>query len=253
MSVAVEKSAWRQALPEIPKWKIDYTQEKVKEVYAKIFRPLKNCILTEKVNHEILQLIKDNKILITKKGELALLQSLSAYSNCILNPKLIRILTYQIVANLDMINDGVPIPSFSGIPHGQWIPLKIVGFLPLSTESSSAVRQKCIKMVLLIIDGAYAGFTVIRIVPLNYLPIFARDLGFSQRRKYESPEDLLDLIFIAWAEPSPADNISVEKYWLTANIKKKNFRIIRLRKPTRREVEFSIDESEEGDEGSNVT
>lgn len=236
MAITAEATPeWKLALPPIPKWDIDGVRHKAQWFSRHVFAPFHNLTIDANVVDEVLDALAECDTPLTERGVHAVRLTLQQHVGHVMDKKAIRIFSYQCAANFHDINDGIPIPAFTGIPQGQWVPLRIVGFMQPG--------PKTIPMCCLIVDGRYAGFTVVKHVPFGMLPIFARDVGYSQRRKYEEPADLVQLLFAAWIEPSPATRIQFTKYWLTTYMHRHNYALIKERKPTARELEAADDDA----------
>jgi hypothetical protein len=169
---------------------------------------------------------------IPRVAVLAALETLLPHSEKVLTPELQRLLCLQFAANWESIKKGVPVNKFTGVGQAMWLPVEILGF-----ENEQRGKHIFAKMHVDIIDGLYAGYQAIRVVPYGFLHILGRDLGYMRRRPYEEPKDLKGFRFAAWVNPSAKDDIQFDKYWLTSAMEKSNNALVKQRKPTERELE----------------
>jgi hypothetical protein len=163
---------------------------------------------------------------------LALIETLLPHDNDVMTKDVARLLCFQIVANAQQLKNGVPIRQFTGVSVAEWVPMEIMGFSAVKRGSKDLARVH-----LRVLDGVYAGFPAERIMPFGFLYIFANDLGFSRKRPYEEPKDLVDMQFAAWLEPSASDDLKFDRYWLTTAMAKHNDALVKRRKPTDKELE----------------
>lgn len=163
---------------------------------------------------------------------LALLETLLPHDRCQMSKEIARLLCFQIIANTQQLKDGVAIRKFTGVSKAEWVPMEIMGFAGIKRGAKDLAQ-----MHLRVLDGVYAGFSAQRVMPFGFLFIFANDLGFSWKRPYEHPKDLVDMQFAAWLEPSSSDDLKFDKYWLTTSMAKHNDALVKKRKPTDKELE----------------
>lgn len=163
---------------------------------------------------------------------LALLETLLPHDKQAMTKDIARLLCFQIVANEKQLKDGVALRIFTGVSKPEWVPMEILGFSGIKRGSKDLAQVH-----LRVLDGVYAGFSAQRIMPFGFLFIFANDLGFSWKRRYEHPRDLEDMQFAAWLEPCSSDDLKFDKYWLTTAMAKHNDALVKKRKPTEKEIE----------------
>lgn len=224
--------SWKNELPKLPSWKPSKTLEKAKELYKKIFFKYPTAIMNaenrEYLAAELAKHFKFNR----NSSFLALIETLVPHDNKQMSKETARLLCFQLVVNFKCLKDGVAIRKFTGVSKAEWVPMEILGFSGVKRGAKDLAQ-----MHLRILDGAYAGFSAQRIMPFGFLYIFANDLGFSWKRPYEHPNDLVDLQFAAWLEPSSSDDLKFDRYWLTTAMAKHNDALVKKRKPTDKELE----------------
>jgi hypothetical protein len=226
---------WKRDLPPLPRWDLVKTRERANKIYD-IVRLMKTTVLTTDIRAELAGILQ-NEFSLSDKATLAAMNTLLPYHEKELTNELARILCFQFAANWAEIKKGHPVHKFTGVPAAMWIPLEIRSF-----AAQQRGRHVFTKMLARILDGCYAGYEAERVFPVGYLPVFARDLGYSRRRMYEEPSDLVLFKFAAWVEPSSKEDIQFSKYWLTPYMEKHNTYLAKKRKPTEKELEGSHEE-----------
>lgn len=231
--------SWKNELPKLPSWKPDKVLAKAKALYREVFFKYPTVTMDAE-NREYLALELKKHLKFNREASfMALLETLLPHDKCEMTKDIARLLCFQIVVNEKQLKDGIPVREFTGVSKAEWIPLEIVGISSVKRGSKDLAQLK-----LRVLDGVYAGFPAKRIMPFGFLFIFANDLGFSWKRPYEHPHDLLDMQFAAWLEPSSSDDLKFDKYWLTTAMAKHNDALVKKRKPTEKELEN--DDTEDG-------
>lgn len=225
--------SWKSELPKIPKWNLDKVEAKAKEAYKGPLRVYKTIPLDREVRKSLVEsLLEAMGLKEHKKAGLAALETLLPFDGQRITDGLARTLAYQIAANSQQIREGVPIKKFTGVAVPQWVPMEILGFTPAQRGTKTLANVH-----LLVLDGPFAGFEATRVMPIGFLFVFANDLGFSRKRPYEEPKDLIGFRFAAWVEPSSSEDLQFDKYWLTPGIERYNTALVKSRKPTDKEIE----------------
>ena len=222
---------WKRELPPLPRWDLARTKARAVDIYEGAMRPWRNCTLTPDTREGILEMLQEH-LRLSYPAALATMETLVPYGTRELTDDLQRLLCMQFSANITGIKKGIPVQCFTGVREAMWIPVEIHGF-----ESVQRGPHVLAKMHVNILDGLYAGFRAVRVLPYGFLHVLGNDLGFSRRRRYEDPQDLWGLHFAAWVEPSIREDIQFDKYWLTPAMEKRNCALIKKRKPTERELE----------------
>jgi len=236
--------SWKSELPKLPNWKPDVTLAKAKQLYQRVFFKLPTVTLDaenrEYVAQELSKILKLNR----RSSFLALLETLLPYDKQTMTKELARLLCFQLVVNYDQLKNGMPVRLFTGVSSPEWIPLEIMGFSSIKRGSKDLAQVN-----LRVLDGHYAGFSAKKIMPFGFLFIFANDLGFSRKRPYEHPNDLVDFRFAAWLEPCSSEDLKFDRYWLTTAMAKFNDALVKKRKPTEKELDDADSEAGNAAEG----
>lgn len=224
--------SWKNELPKLPSWKPDKVLTKAKELYKRVFFRFPTVIMDaenrEYLAQELAKCLKFSR----ESSFLALIETLLPHDRCTMTKEIARLLCFQIVVNAKQLKDGVAIRKFTGVSKAEWVPMEILGFSGVKRGAKDLAQ-----MHLRILDGVYAGFSAQRIMPFGFLYIFANDMGFSWKRPYEHPSDLVDMQFAAWLEPSSSEDLKFDRYWLTTAMAKHNDALVKKRKPTDKELE----------------
>lgn len=222
---------WKSELPPLPKWNLPKIKLAAEILFEAVIRPWRNCTFTPDTRCEIAEMLMEHYKLRKKESAMAAVETLLPYGERLMTKELARLLCYQFAANLDRIRVGTPIQRFTGVAEAVWMPMEITGFQKLERG-----RKPWVTMAVRVLDGVYAGFPAHRHMPLGYVAVFANDLGYSRKRQYEEPADLIDFRFAAWVEPSQSTDLQFDKYWLTAAMAKFNNQLTVERKPTDKEL-----------------
>jgi hypothetical protein len=226
MSVPCSTPDWKKDLPPIPRWDIVAIERNVSTLFKVIIEKSPGSVIDEDKREVIAEIVSTHFALEDPLAQLAVLETLIPYTGKMLEQRVVHQMARQICVNIDDISKGIPVQRLTGIADPQWVPMEIVEYAIKKDGKTTLLT-----LFLQILAGKYCGFRVERVFPINYTYVMSRELGYSWKRRYDSPRDLIGLRFAAWVETSTITDIQFEHYWLTTSMKTHNMNLIKKNKP----------------------
>ena len=217
----------------MPRWGIEKKQRKATKYFNQYFYPW----LGEKLDTVVMSCLADD--LVIDFGyrlpcqRLAVIDTFVAYQGKVLTKELAVLLSLQLVWNSDALERGRALTKFTAVPQRTWLP-----FIIKNISSIERFGQQLAQLHLTCIGGFAAGYQVQKSVPWNFLRYFAYQVGYTRRRPYDEPAQLLQLRFAGLIEPSDSDELDFTHYKLNAGMKRSNKLLVHERSASTEEEEF---------------
>jgi len=216
---------WKADLPPLPRWAIPEIRAQVADLVNTKFKIFSGTQLTTGVVSDMVVEVSSCNLLRpfgNDSTRMALTNMFSQDMLVLMTYDVMVRMAYQIVCNLGKLELGHPPKAFTGVPVAQWIPLEIVG-----VESAPSISGKPMaKVSFQIVAGEFAGYPASKICSARYLPVFAKQLGYTYKKSYDQPGHLLSLLLAAWCNPSAECTLQFEHFWMNTYMKTHNKSVV---------------------------
>lgn len=221
-----------EQLPPLPRWRIGPKQAEA----AKYFNAYFGQWIGERVDARILYCLSGDLILdfdfSDPKCRLAVVDTFAGLKGRVLDKETAVRLSMQLAWNREELDRGRPLLGFTAVPERVWLP-----FVIKAVDSVERFGRNFAQLHLLCIGGFAAGYVVRKALPWGFLKKLAYDVGFTRRRPYDEPWQLLQLRFAGLIEPSDSDDLEFTHYKVNTAMKASNKALIQERVPSTTEEE----------------
>lgn len=139
----------------------------------------------------------------------------------------VKAIALRLVWNKDKLSKGIPIREFLGVSEPTWIPFSI-----RDVSTFERFGRVLVKLHLFCIGGSVAGSLVKKDMPAGYSYVFARQLGFNRRYRFDGLEMLHTFVgmqFAGLVVPSEESGLEFSTYKCSSSMTEHNKALIHER------------------------